>query len=116
MEPVLDPAPLEQLRALQRPGRPDLIARLIEMFRDDAPKKRDEIGRSLETEDAETLHRAAHTLKSSAANLGARELSVRAAEIEAAAREGRFTDARALAEALAPMVDRAMEALAGREG
>ena len=50
---------------------------------------------ALERADSTALRQAAHTLKSSSANLGATELARRCAEIEALARNDRLVEARA---------------------
>jgi HPt (histidine-containing phosphotransfer) domain-containing protein len=111
MEPVLDPAPLERLREMCRPGRPDLVGRVLELFFEDAPKRHQEIVEGLDEGATDQLHRAAHTLKSMAANVGAVELSRRAEKIEKAARDGRLSEVRALVESLGTITERAMKAL-----
>jgi len=83
---TIDPKALQALRALQRPGRPDVLTRVIDLFILDAPRllaaMRDAIG----TSDAEALRHAAHTLKSTSANVGAIVLAARCREIEQLAR------------------------------
>ena len=56
----------------------------------------DDVGHfALERADSTALRQAAHTLKSSSANLGATELARHCAEIEALARSDRLVEARA---------------------
>ena len=82
--PVLDAAVLDELRSILG-GEVD---RLIEVFLDDTPT----IIAALETAaagpDMEGLRNAAHTLKSSSANLGAMSLSNAAKRVELGARMG----------------------------
>ena len=56
----------------------ELVASLIEMFAEDAPRLAHEVVRS----EAKARTRAAHTLRGSALNLGADELATAAAAIE----------------------------------
>ncbi len=81
-EPLLDPLPLQQIRAMQRPGRPNPLLRVIELYRENAPVLIQDIKRSLEQGDAEGLKRAAHSLKSSSANLGAARLAALCKKLE----------------------------------
>jgi CheY-like chemotaxis protein len=87
---VLDMEVIEGLRALAGEGDPGLMEELIGLFLDDAPARMAEVARGLEQGDLELLERAAHTLKSSSANMGARALSRICFEIERGAREGKF--------------------------
>jgi HPt (histidine-containing phosphotransfer) domain-containing protein len=56
------------------------------MFLDDSPKRLKEMEESLVTGDLEIMRRAAHTLKSSSANMGAVLLSQICKDMEEAAR------------------------------
>ncbi len=82
-----DPKPLSAIRNLGQ-GQ-DIMVRIIGMFKDSTPEAVDEMRQSLKDGDNECLRRVAHTLKSSAANLGAMEISALARHIEQAAREER---------------------------
>lgn len=111
---VLDPGALDQLRALQRPGRPNLLARVVNLFLTDAPKQVETMRASAETGADEDLMRAAHTLKSSAANVGARALRAECEHIEHAVRDGRVEEARArVAETLPALLPPVLAALEG---
>ncbi len=61
--------------------------RLIDAFRREAPRLLEQLVGSLAAGDRETLHRAAHTLKSSCAQLGAVAMSGLSADLEDASRE-----------------------------
>lgn len=83
---VIDRKALDALRALQRPGRPDVLTRIIDQFTLDAPRLIRDMLAAVEAGDADALKLAAHTLKSSSANVGAHLLSARCREIERLAR------------------------------
>jgi signal transduction histidine kinase/CheY-like chemotaxis protein/HPt (histidine-containing phosphotransfer) domain-containing protein len=87
-EALLDRAALNQIRALQKPGRADLLARLIDTFLSAVPTEIDALAEAVSRGDAGTAARIAHTYKSSSANLGAPALSAAFAEIERRARQG----------------------------
>ncbi|PCE30578.1 hybrid sensor histidine kinase/response regulator [Burkholderia ubonensis] len=83
---VIDRNALDALRALQRPGRPDVLTRIIDQFTLDAPRLIGDMHAAVAAGDAVALKIAAHTLKSSSANVGAHRLSARCREIEQFAR------------------------------
>ncbi|MPV57188.1 hybrid sensor histidine kinase/response regulator [Burkholderia sp. HI2761] len=95
---VIDRKALDALRALQRPGRPDILTRIIDQFTADAPRLIRDMHAAVEAGDPDALKLAAHTLKSSSANVGAHLLSARCREIE---RLARAADVRAAAELVA---------------
>jgi HPt (histidine-containing phosphotransfer) domain-containing protein len=73
--PVISREFLETIRMLQRPGKPDLLARVIDNYVTDTPKLLDDIRDGLARDDLETIRKAVHTLKSSSANVGALSLT-----------------------------------------
>src|SRR5262249_35687568 len=81
-------AHLEGLRDLQEEGGPDVLAELIQMFLRDAERSLGNIRRAVAGQDIEALVRAAHTLKGSSANMGARLLSAASLRVEVLARAG----------------------------
>jgi two-component system sensor histidine kinase/response regulator len=82
----LDREALSQIRALQRPGRPNLLARLIDTLLAALPREIEALEQAVSLGDNATAARIAHTYKSSSANLGATALSASFAEIETKAR------------------------------
>jgi HPt (histidine-containing phosphotransfer) domain-containing protein len=107
----LDAAALAPLRALAAQTGKDLLGKVIDAYCDSAPKLLAEIASSIAADDAETLRRAAHTLKSSSASLGALELAALAKALELRAREGTTRGARELAAPLAAEAKAVMEEL-----
>ncbi|MGE3276426.1 MAG: Hpt domain-containing protein [Vicinamibacterales bacterium] len=112
-EPVLDPASLETLRALNQEGEPDVVIEVLQLFLDDAPARVDTITAAALAGDAVTLARAAHGLKGSAANIGAARLRATCRAIEEAGREGRLAEARTTAAALPAEFADLRQAIAG---
>ena len=84
----LDPAILEQLRALQQPGSPDMLQQLTEMYVQDASKSLRTLHEALHRGDAKLLYETAHTLKSSSASLGACHLASLFEQLERMGRAG----------------------------
>ncbi|MDH3689841.1 MAG: response regulator [Gammaproteobacteria bacterium] len=93
---TLDQAALNNIRALQRVGAPDLLAKVIDIYLSDSEDLLDSLREAIESGDAEDLTRAAHTLKSTSANLGASSLMAVCKEIEAIGRKGGTEGAAAL--------------------
>jgi HPt (histidine-containing phosphotransfer) domain-containing protein len=83
---LLDNAVIDGLRELGGDDDPGLVLELVEIFVDDAPKRIEEMLQGLESGDFTLMQRSAHTLKSSAANMGAMVLSQVCRRMEAAAR------------------------------
>ena len=71
------------------PGGATLVARLLRLFWESGSRQIAQIQEALDTGDDETLIRAAHTLKSSSATLGAARLADIGKQIELAARADR---------------------------
>lgn len=87
----IDPAALERLLDW---GGPKLRDQMIRLFLDNAEVRIEQIGTGLAEGDPRTVERGGHALKSSAANVGAREVRDIAAHIEAAGTRGDFAEAR----------------------
>jgi len=89
---TLDHSAIEAVRQLDPDGNDRLLARLIALYRDDSSQLLADIDNAMKTSDAEAVARAAHTLKSSSANLGATNVAAIARQIEHAARGGDLKD------------------------
>jgi len=107
----LDAATLDGLRALQRPGRPDVFARVADIFDRDAPRLLAEMQAAVDENDAERLRQAAHSMKSITANVGATALAARFRDAEQHARAGLTVPAGPLLRGAAEEVDRVRQAL-----
>ena len=85
---VLDATQIATIRALQSPDSPDVVAIVIGEFRRESPDLIRTMRESLAHGDYGELTRAAHSLKSSSAYVGAQILSRNSAELERTASSG----------------------------
>ncbi len=90
---VLDPAVIAGLKELREPGQPDPLKELIELFFKDARPRVQHMELALLQRDLTGLAGAAHSLKGSASNLGARHLSALCAALETHAKAGELNEA-----------------------
>ena len=74
MNTVLDMAVVDELLSLSDDGDPELLLDLIRLFLEDGPSKLAAVAQGLRAHDFEMMERAAHSLKGSSGNLGARRL------------------------------------------
>ncbi len=72
---------------LERIGGSEFVVEMIELFLENAPQRLKAARDSYESGDIQTLHRSVHSLKSTAANLGARALQAAAEAAEARAHD-----------------------------
>lgn len=70
----LDHAALDEIRRLQVAGQPDIVAAVAALFADDGVRQIQQLSAAIVAHDGPALRVAAHTLKGSAAAVGAREL------------------------------------------
>jgi PAS domain S-box-containing protein len=80
--PVLDPSLLDSLRTLRFDGEPDPVTEIIDLFLRDTPSRLEEATAAFNRRDTVGVQAAAHTLKGSANNLGARRLGSAAGRLE----------------------------------
>ena len=99
-EAVLDRRPLDALRALQRPDRPNVLQKVLDAFWESSSRLVTAMEAGLSRGDAQAVHQAAHSLKSSSANIGATTLSAHCREIETLGRANALADAVAVFERL----------------
>ncbi len=79
---AIDRGTLENLRALQHQGKPDLLARVISIYLEDSLRLLEALRQALSRGDEKELKRQAHSLKSSSANVGALRLAGFCRELE----------------------------------
>jgi HPt (histidine-containing phosphotransfer) domain-containing protein len=101
----LDTHALKAIESLQRPGKPDLLNRIVDLFRSESPKTIASLQDGMESSDLQAVRNAAHTLKSSSAYVGAKALSERCRDLESAAREGNFPACIALGDDIADLFE-----------
>ena len=116
-ETRLDLDALRALRALGVPGQPDPVAELVGLFLTSTEPLVERMQRALARNEAPALKAAAHALKGSANNLGARRLAGLCAKVEDCAATGALTDAASMLEELGHEFARVRDALlAQRDG
>lgn len=69
--PVLDLAVLNTLRQLTVPGEPDVLVEVLKLFLEEVPVRMGRLRNAWAAGNIEEVHRAAHSLKGSAGNIGA---------------------------------------------
>ena len=76
---ILHPQAAERLRDW---GGDKLLGQMVRLFLENSPTRMEQIRAGVDGSDAKEAERAAHSLKSSAANLGAEELRSHASDME----------------------------------
>jgi HPt (histidine-containing phosphotransfer) domain-containing protein len=97
MDQILDMSVVEELLSLSDDGDPELLLDLIQMFLDDGPAKVQAVTEGLQAGDFDKMERAAHSLKGSSGNLGARRLQNVCEGLQLASRDKRLDESRGLA-------------------
>jgi signal transduction histidine kinase/DNA-binding response OmpR family regulator/HPt (histidine-containing phosphotransfer) domain-containing protein len=92
----IDKSAWEAILALQRPGRPDILAKVLTAYLNDSRILVEEIRTAVHTQDPVALAKAAHRLKSSSAQLGALATSAHCKELENLGRLARLDGAAGL--------------------
>ena len=109
-EPAVDPQTLSGFKAMAR-ANPKFMSDITTLFREDALVRLHDLRDAVAADDGEQLARAAHALKSSSGNVGAKRLYTLCAAIEENARAGKMAGARDLVEQVAAELDVAVAAL-----
>ena len=110
---VLDRGALDRIRAIQRPDRPDLVGRVLQMWLDGAPHKLQAILDAAASGDGAQLARAAHDLKGGSGNVGLVQLTNLLARIEQLAKQDRLGEAAPLLSQLPTLQSAATAAVRG---
>ncbi len=105
---IIDSAALDRLEEW---GGADLTRQMVRLFLESAPDRIAQIRTCEENEPGDLPERGGHSLKSSAANVGAREVRRLAGEIEEHAANGNLEAVRVLLPAIEAAFDRAREVL-----
>ena len=112
---LLDQETLDGLRALQQAGAPDVLGEIIDVYLENSVKLLQTLREAVtqaDDVDSDAMRRAAHTLKSSSAQLGATGLADLCKDLEQMGRENRTDNAAAVLaeiERLYPVVCEALE-------
>jgi two-component system, sensor histidine kinase and response regulator len=106
---IIDPQALDRLKEW---GGDKLAGQMVRLFLKNSGTRMDQIRTGVSGDDLEEAERGAHSLKSSAANIGAEHLRTLATRMESAALEANVEDARTLLPALETAYADAMRELA----
>ncbi|NVN92720.1 MAG: Hpt domain-containing protein [Desulfuromonadales bacterium] len=79
---AIDWSVLDELKALQRPGKPDLRRQLMSVYLSTSPSLMNNVITAAETKNGQSLMSAAHALKSSSVSIGANILGKTCSELE----------------------------------
>lgn len=90
---VLDRDALVTIRQLQQPNSPCLLSEIIRLYLDTSEQLLNDLRSAIDSDNASSMSAAAHTLKSSSANVGAMGLADYCKQLEAAGRAGKLNDA-----------------------
>ena len=101
MQHVLDQDVLNELISFSEDGDPELLLDLIHMFLDDSPSKVEAVEQGLKSGDFEKAERAAHSLKGSSGNLGARLVQDVCEQLQLSTRSHQLAESMSLAPKLA---------------
>ncbi len=104
--PVLDPAVLSTLRKLTPPGEPDVLIEVSKLFLEEVPPRIARLRNAWHAGNIQEVQRAAHSLKGSAGNIGARQLQAVSSELDEKARSGDLAALPALVDALGAEFDK----------
>ena len=109
---LMDHNALEEIRRFQKPGQPDLVAKIVVLYIETSRQLIENLRVALYTHDERGVREAAHALKSSSANIGALAVFESAKQIEALARTSQLTAVAPLAPRLFMDYERTIAALA----
>ena len=90
----LDQEIIERFRSLRKPGQPDPLAELVELFLQEVPKQLQSLHNALDKKDAAAIKKTAHILCGNSRNMGAFHLGKLCAELEQSAASGKLDNAR----------------------
>jgi two-component system sensor histidine kinase/response regulator len=108
---ILDRQVLDQLGKVLTNGKPELLARVINLYLVESPKLMQKLKQAANESRATDVARAAHSLKSSSANVGAKVLSGYCHDVEASAGIADTEEARKIVEKIESEHSRVQAAL-----
>ena len=108
---VLDRQALGRIRALHRPGGPNLLAKVLGIYSSSSLALTEALRIATAANDGEGIRQAAHALKSSSANVGAMAFADLCKDVEIAAADGKLDCARLLVDELLAEHQKVLQAL-----
>jgi HPt (histidine-containing phosphotransfer) domain-containing protein len=114
--PVLDLNVIQSLKDLGGDDDPGLFQEVVELFLADTRTNVAKLEQALAARDPQCMHRVAHSMKSSSANVGAMRMSKLCFEIEKLGRAGATAGAEELVREICRQFDEVSAALAAMKG
>ena len=108
---VLDQQALARIRALHRAGSPNFFAKVVGLYYTSSLALAEAMRTAVAADDAAGIRQAAHSLKSSSANVGAMVFAELCKDVEVAAEEGNLDSARVLLDKLLAEHKQVLQAL-----
>ena len=96
VQPVLNLTRLDLIRSLDQSKEGKLVHKILKTYAESADGYLRQLQHAILNDDADSLYRCAHTLKSSSANIGAEDLSDLLKQLEAYGKAKKLADARSL--------------------
>jgi len=115
VEGILDRESLGRIRALHRPGGPNLLAKVLGLYSSSSLSLIDSLRAAALAQDGEGMRQAAHALKSSSANVGALAFADLCKDVEQAAAAGQLDHACLLVEELLAEHSKVLRALEAQD-
>jgi CheY-like chemotaxis protein/HPt (histidine-containing phosphotransfer) domain-containing protein len=112
----IDKSALDRIKAVQQPGMPDLVEKVINLYINDAQSLCRNIHEAVGSGDPQALNKAAHSLKSSSANVGAVKLASLCKELETLGRANTIGNAHELVNQMDSEYQRVIATLATMNG
>ena len=97
---IVDVKAWESITSLQRPGKEDMLAKILTLYLADSQQLIDNLHQGIAAGDTMTVNQAAHSLKSRSAVLGALSLAKLCQQFETLSRQGQLTEAEPLQDQL----------------
>jgi len=110
-EPPIDRKVLESLQLLQVEGQPDILARVVGAYLENAETLVASLRKAVAENNIATMHDIGHSLKSSSANVGAMRLAVISRELEKCCTGDKLENVRDLVSAVESEFTRVKESL-----
>lgn len=89
---VINVKAINIIRGLQRPGKADLLTKVVGIYFSKTPEVLEQMSTALQEKDYSAISACAHSLKSSSAYLGVDSLSIKCRLIESAINDEKFSD------------------------
>ena len=114
--PVIDRSVLDDIRALQQEGAPDLVDNLIALYVSEAEHTMSSLASAIDLKNTQDMFLLAHKLKSSSANVGASHLTALLRELELLGRQDKLEGTADLFVRITKEFDAVQEALKPADG